>query len=488
MSVQLLRNTRLWASTQKPGGSFSKSNTWEVLIQDDFAFNQDSNSTDIGLDEAGPCPTRGSKRFNDNLNPADWNFSTYLRPYLFDADASGDDSSGDYVLTPDYALWHCLSSGSELDVANKDGNGVTANDANMLVKFINNQFHQLATINLYYLVDNVWYVVHDVQINQAEISVDIEGIGMTAWSGQGTKIEPLGQNAPFDASSAEFTFPDKIFESASWIKNKLTTLLVKDNKDDTEYNIPITGATITINNNISYLTPNTLSRLDLPIGSFTGTFDVSGSLEAYLRSFDVEKDTDLRAADLLDKMIKDRSITNSFEIAICLGGMYPNPCNPTIKDAPGVVVVLPTAHLSVPTTETADVLGTSIEFKGIPTELDAGNEVYIGMSPKYDFEKIMALKIKGDGNASIDDIPEITTQPATTSLTAGDGLTLTVVANNADGYQWYKDGKAISGATSATYTVASAQPIANEGYYHVKVSNTDGVKVASEIAKVTVSI
>lgn len=485
MSVQLLRNTRLWASTEKPGGNFTKLNTWEVLIQDDFTFNQDGNSTDINLDEAGPCPTRGSKRFNDNLNAADWNFSTYLRPYLFDAGTTGTDTD-DYVLSPDYALWHSLSSGSDLDVKNAEGFGVTANKTNMLVKFINNQFHQLSTVNLYYLVDNVWYVVHDVQINQAEISIDIEGIGMTAWSGQGTKIDPLGLAAPFDKDSSDFTFPDDLFESASWIKNKLTTLLIKDNKDGTEYDIPITGGSITINNNISYLTPNTLSRLDLPIGSFTGTFEVSGSLEAYLRSLDVEKDTDLRAADLLSKMITDRSITNSFEIAICLGGIYPNKCNPVIQKSPAVVVVLPTAHLSVPTTETADVLGTSIEFKGIPSDLSAGDEVFIGMSPEYTFAEIMALKLKGDGKAAIAAIPEITTQPTAVTANVGDTLTLLVVASDAAAYQWYKNCIPISGATSASYTKSPAIA-ADTGHYHVKVLNSDGIKIPSKVVKVSIT-
>lgn len=467
MSVQLLRNTRLWASIANPGDTLDETNTWEVLIQEDFAFNQDGNSTDINLDEAGPRPTRGSKRFNDNLNPADWNFSTYLRPY------KTNDSSP--VLTPDYMLWHCLASGSPVDITSD--NGVKCNPTNMLVSFTDNQYHQLNTLTLFYLVDNVWYKIHDVQINQAEIGIDIEGIGMTAWSGQGTKVEPLGTRAPFDHNDAKFSFPDNIFEDASWIKNKLTTLLIKDNRDGVKYNIPITGGTITINNNISYLTPNTLSRLDLPIGSFTGTFEVSGSLEAYLRNKDIG-DSEDRAAELLNKMITDRSITNSFEIAICLGGVYST-------GAPGVVVVLPTAHLSVPTTETADVLGTSIEFKGIPTALDAGNEVFIGMSPKYTDEQIRALIKKKDGAGILAPLPTITTQPTNQVLGTTEQLQLSVAATGATRYQWYKDDAVISGATSATYTKSSAQA-SDAGTYYVEVYNADGDKAVSN--KVTVAV
>lgn len=476
MSVQLLRNTRLWASTVKidqvtgqPVGALDNTNTWEVLIQDDFAFNQDGNSTDINLDEAGPRPTRGSKRFNDNLNPADWNFSTYLRPYL--------DKTSSVVMTPDYMLWHCLASGSAIDVTKDEG--VKANSKNMLVKFTDNQYHQLNTLTLYYLIDKVWYRIEEVQINQAEISVDIEGIGMTAWSGQGTKVTPLGTSQPFDPSHADFTFPDAIFEEASWIKNKLTTLLIKDKDNgDTEYDIPITGGTVTINNNISYLTPNTLSRLDLPIGSFTGTFEVSGSLEAYLRSRDLDDTTD-KAAELLNRMITDRSITNSFEIGICLGGIYDTA-------APAVVVVLPTAHLSVPTTETADVLGTNIEFKGIPSELDAGNEVFLGMSPSYTRDQINALMLKQDGAATVTPTPSITTQPTSKSIAAGASLTLSVVATNAAKYQWYHNNVLIPSATSATYTKAKSVT-GDAGRYYVDVYNSDGIRVPSSSVPVTIT-
>lgn len=399
MSVQLLRNTRLWVSTAGVGETISGSNTWEVLIQDDFSFNQDGNTSDINLNEAGPKPTRGSARFNESLNPADWSFSTYLRPYV--DDKGNADPADDLVLVPDYALWHSLASGSPLDVtANK---GVHSNKTNMLVKFNDNQYHELTKVTLYYLVDKQWYKISDVQIGQAEISVDIDGIGMTTWTGQGTKIVPLGTVAPFAHTTPEFTMSDKIFNCASWIKNKLTSLVVIDNEDPSkQYDITITGGSITINNNITYLTPNTLSRVDTPIGSFTGTFEVSGSLEAYLRSKDsFDSSGKLYVADLLATLLpsignncatrKSIPVTTSYKIGICLGGIYDTA-------APGVVIVVPTAQLSVPSIETADILGTSIEFKGIPTELDAGDEVYLGMSPKYTRAEITALLESGDGD------------------------------------------------------------------------------------------
>lgn len=76
-----------------------------------------------------------------------------------------------------------------------------------------------------------------------------------------------------------------------------------------------------------------------------------------------------------------------------------------------------------------------------------------------------------------DDTPvTINTQPlASTSLYESQALSLSVAATSpsAMSYQWYLNGVAVSGATSATYSVpASLQ--ANGGVYHVRVTNASG--------------
>ncbi len=67
----------------------------------------------------------------------------------------------------------------------------------------------------------------------------------------------------------------------------------------------------------------------------------------------------------------------------------------------------------------------------------------------------------------------ITTQPASiVALCQGDALNLSVTASgHTPTYQWYFNGSAISGATSSSYTLASAQT-ANTGSYYVIVTDT----------------
>lgn len=385
MTLQTVRNTRMWVSTAKSG--FTKSNTIEVLPLEDFSFSQDSNTTVVTPNEAGPIPTRGSRRFNDSLNPADWSFSTYLRPYL-DYGADGTSSGSDNVqLMPDYYLWHSLASGSPVDITNNKG--VQANDVNMLVKFTDNSVHVLNELTIFYLVDKEWFKVDGVQVGNAEVSVDIEGIGTTAWSGQGLNVNPL-TTQPFDPDSDDFKMSDDIFNRAGYIVNKLSILRLTDNEDsDKVYDIPLTGGSVTIANNITYLTPNTLSRLDKPIGSFTGAFEVTASVEAYFSAKGSKNPNDM-SAELFKKILADSGIDNSFKVSFVLGGE-------SDAGAPAVVFVLPKAHATVPTIGTGDFLTTAIEFKGIPTELNSGDEMYMGCSSNYTTAQITKLISTGDG-------------------------------------------------------------------------------------------
>ncbi|MCC5841134.1 MAG: immunoglobulin domain-containing protein [Opitutales bacterium] len=71
-----------------------------------------------------------------------------------------------------------------------------------------------------------------------------------------------------------------------------------------------------------------------------------------------------------------------------------------------------------------------------------------------------------------DSLPQITSQPQDVDVPPGfaASFTVTVSSPTAVTYQWFKDGVAISGATAATYTIASAAA-ANEGIYTVRVTN-----------------
>ena len=83
--------------------------------------------------------------------------------------------------------------------------------------------------------------------------------------------------------------------------------------------------------------------------------------------------------------------------------------------------------------------------------------------------------------------PAITTAPGNQTVTAGTSVTFTVVASGSAAltYQWKKSGANISGATAASYTIASPV-VADSGSYTVTVTNSVG-SATSTAATLTVN-
>ena len=83
--------------------------------------------------------------------------------------------------------------------------------------------------------------------------------------------------------------------------------------------------------------------------------------------------------------------------------------------------------------------------------------------------------------------PGITSQPQSQTVSAGSSASFSVTATGSAplSYQWQKNNTAISGATTSTYTIASAQS-GDAGNYNVVVSNSAG-SITSNTATLTVT-
>src|SRR5882762_10210106 len=84
--------------------------------------------------------------------------------------------------------------------------------------------------------------------------------------------------------------------------------------------------------------------------------------------------------------------------------------------------------------------------------------------------------------------PSLTTQPASQTVTAGQTATFSVAATGTAplSYQWQKNGAAIIGATSSTYTTPATTTSDNGAQFTVVVSNSAG-SVTSNAASLTVN-
>jgi hypothetical protein len=384
MAINLSRNTRLFVSTVETG--WTNANTFEIPIQEGYSLSQSVASSDVTLNEAGDAPIRGSKRFNDSLDPVEWSFSTYMTPYVGDVT-----NAGSKIFLPDMIMWQGLAvkKGGAMDfetASSKVHGTITATN----VSFVDNGAHVLTELFLFFKIDNSWYKVHKAQVGQAEISIDIDSLGMVAWSGQGTKLELLasapaffsGTVGVYDATTTAAGYTG-IPATRKYVLNKLTTVTLESDVapggsgTNDNYKVPVTSASLTINNNITYVTPSTLAEVDSPVASFTGAFEVTGTLSAYLRTSagaTGASGSEYSAADLMTHMLSNSNlskVTNSTNIVISMGG--------TAAGDAKCVITIPTAHLSVPTMSVDDVVSTEIEFKGIPTSSDllSGSELSI---------------------------------------------------------------------------------------------------------------
>jgi glucose/arabinose dehydrogenase len=92
------------------------------------------------------------------------------------------------------------------------------------------------------------------------------------------------------------------------------------------------------------------------------------------------------------------------------------------------------------------------------------------------------------GYTSATQPPTILTQPADQTVAVGQPATFSVSASGTPPltYQWQRDGLDIAGATSTSYTIASAQLVDNGARFRVRVSNVAGSPFSNE-ATLTVS-
>ena len=68
-------------------------NIWSMPVLDGFSFSQATNTSEITLNEmtdGSGNSRRGRRMFNDSYAPAEWSFSTYMRPFA----STGSNTTG----------------------------------------------------------------------------------------------------------------------------------------------------------------------------------------------------------------------------------------------------------------------------------------------------------------------------------------------------------------------------------------------------------
>lgn len=274
----------------------------------------------------------------------------------------------------------------------------------------------LGTANIYFVLGDTNRTViklKDAVVNEASIDFEIDGIATINWSGQCSEVldftgstiesneEPNNGDATQDSTvlangdvwldsnstpkthrlfvctdntsgSEVFTtyVNEAITDSDNFIRNRLTSLTIDGSSQtglENSYTLTLTGGNITISNNITYITPEELGVVNVPIGHVTGARSVSGSFTCYLTK-ETSTHNSNKSRDFFEDLRGLTSVvTNNVGLTFNIGG--------TTSSTRRLEVDFGSAHIEIPTHSIEDVISLETNFQALPSEIASTNEM-----------------------------------------------------------------------------------------------------------------
>lgn len=237
--------------------------------------------------------------------------------------------------------------------------------------------NQLLAFGMLITVDGVTYAIDNAAMDQAVIDFGLDGIATVAWTGKGTALRQLATVITFDdtapllpvlSGGAVGTAAGKVTD-AKFITNKLSTVTLQSSiagaTSPTAYTLALTGGSVTIANNITYVTPANLGVVNTPIGYFTGTRAITGSLTAYLRTGSTN--TAGLLSNLLAASTTSSGVEPKFRLQVEIGGS---------SNAVRVEFEARGAFLQIPTIDAQAVMSTTINFTAQGSSAQATTNTY----------------------------------------------------------------------------------------------------------------
>ena len=304
--------------------------------------------------------------FNDSLAPVEWSMSTYARPI----------TDTNITHCPEEPLW-AMMLGADGYATNQYTSSVLAGvSPSPATQNINTPANGTNTFdfsasnvssfsdrwNIYFGFEDTgniqFYKLDSAVVNSVTMDFDIDGIATLSWSGFAKSLSDEGTSVPNDLASPITT---GLTNTTNFIRNRISTVSLTrtDVSPDDVYNIVLTGGSFTIENNVSYLTPEELGIVNAPLANITGARSISGSMTCYLDNDQLNSKSGELFADLVADV---DTVRNVFTLSLNVGG--------ETASTPRVAFELPTAHLEVPTINVEDLLTLEINFHG---QVSGGN-------------------------------------------------------------------------------------------------------------------
>jgi len=398
-TLQLARNTHVFMKV-------GTNNYWKLPVLDGFSFSQATATQDLALNEMSDTSgssNRGRTMFTNALEPAEWSFSMYARPTLLSTTHSAVEE----------ALWAMFfgadtySAGAwsraALPVTSSPVAVSRTPSTNMTVTSANSNVATLGEFELFFVfggctsgADAATYSQANGQtiykmtkcvVNTASIDFDIDGITTINWSGFGAV---LSQETSMDNVSTAIS--TGLASTSNYLRNRVTSLSVKPNdrfagasittagaSDDLDqdqdaaddfaaaYSVTLTGGTINFENNITFLTPDELCKVNAPIGHVTGNRSIGGNFTCYLN------DDGDKSAKLFNDLASATNLSqNGFELVFTIGG----------GTSGSITIDMPVCHIETPVHQIEDIISLETTFHALPSTMtghDDATLTYVGV-------------------------------------------------------------------------------------------------------------
>lgn len=364
----------------------SKNMYFDIPVLDGFSFSQATNTSEITLNEAqstAGASRRGRAMFNDSYAPVEWSFSTYMMPYTSAGGVkgtsgkargiSGGASQDGFHAEVTEALWAMFfgqtgTAGITTDTTNLDIVQSGANKATVGVFdlfFIMGASQASADYNYSTgaaTANQMIYKLADCSIADVSFDFDLDGIATVNWSGNGKLIT---EEASLDLSSSTALITEGVSNTTGFIRNRISDLTITGDPSggSVTYVTTLTGGNISMSNNLTYLTPETLGVVNQPLGHVTGTKNVGGNFTCYL-----DNAGNTSSAELYEDLVEATSdIQNSFSLSFDIGG----------SGTPHCIITMPQAHLEVPSHSIDEVISLETNFHALPSDFDSTDEISV---------------------------------------------------------------------------------------------------------------
>ncbi len=354
---------------------------YDLPVLDGFSFSQATNTSEIMLNEAQSATgvsRRGRAMFNDSYAPVEWSFSTYMMPYTSAGGTQGtsgigDATDGDHREVSE-AMWAMffgqtvnaglVSDATDLDIVQTGANKATVGVFDLY--FVLGASHAASAYNYSTgtaTADQMVYKITNCSVGEASFDFDLDGIATVNWSGNGKLIT---EHAGLNATSTSIY--EGVTNTSGFIRNRVSDLEMTGDSGggagggtDVTYVTTLTGGNITMSNNLTYLTPETLGVVNQPLGHVTGSKSIGGNFTCYL-----DNQSTTSSAELFEDLVEATTdIQNSFSLTFDIGA----------STIPYVKIRMPQCHLEVPSHSIEEVISMETNFHALPSDFDSTDEI-----------------------------------------------------------------------------------------------------------------